>query len=183
MIASQRQPMRPPRAPSQTTGLRPVLSVLSEEEFLQALARERLQTDRRRRCTLAVFRLPAGGLRPATDSQVLGIVARHAGRAADIGSLGRSGIGVLLRQSEPGEVGAFCVRVAAELAQIGAEAAWRVIRRPAGAPARAHAWNELRTIGVCPSSGNPGDIYPRPQLAGPYFRTVRMPIAWSDNRS
>ena len=131
MIASQRQAY-----PSQRPVLRPRRSgpmriVLSEEEFRHMLARERLLADRHLRSfSLAVFRLPAGSLRPITDPRAMGILAQRARLTDDVGWLGRSGIGILLRETESAGARLFCARVVTELAEIGAAMAWKVVRYP-----------------------------------------------------
>ena len=128
MIATQRQIYAKRRPALRPARQQPVRVVLSEEAFCHQLSRERLMADRfHRPFSLAVFRLPAGNLRPATDPQVMGILAQRASLSADVGRLGASGLGILLRETETVVARQFCSRIATELAEIGADVAWRVI--------------------------------------------------------
>ena len=133
MIATQGQSYAKRRPLLRPAQRRHVRVVLCDEAFRHTLSRERLLADRHHRCfSLVVFRLPAGSLRPATDPRVVGILAQRARLTDDVGWLGRSGIGILLRETEAEGAFQFCGRVVAELAEIGADAAWRVIRYPEG---------------------------------------------------
>ena len=153
MIASQRRFAGKRRPTRQQAPQGVVSGVLTETAFLRAFARERLLANRhQRRFSLVVFRLPVGSLRPATDPQVVGILARHT-RLRDVGRLGPSGIGVLLRGTAPEGACVFGVRVATELTKIGADVAWRIICHPeGGSPAGVSAptltqssdWNRFR---------------------------------------
>jgi hypothetical protein len=96
--------------------------------------------------SLAIFRLPAGNVRPATDPQVMSLLAQRSCLSADVGRLGSSGLGILLRDTEPAAAHHFCSRIAADLAEIGADAAWRIIRYPNdGTPANDAAARSRRS--------------------------------------
>jgi hypothetical protein len=131
----------------------PTSTVLSEEKFRLKLERAFFVADRfRRPFSLAIFRLPAATLRPATDRQVMGLLAQRAGLSADVGQLGASGLGVLLRETETAAAHQFCSRIAADLAEIGADVAWRVICFPnAGTPTNeaAGARASYQQLGAC----------------------------------
>jgi hypothetical protein len=106
-------------------------AVLSDEAFHQTIRRERLLAERhRRRFSLAVFRFTAEGRRGAKDRRTLAILKRHVRLTDEVGLLGRSGIGVLLR--ETGRHGAlrFCKRAAAAMAEHGAPVVWRILGYP-----------------------------------------------------
>ena len=133
MIATQRQTYarrRPVLRPARQQAVR---VVLSEEEFRLALSRERQDADLcQRHFSLAVFRLPAGTLRPSTDPQVMSILAQRAGLSHTVGRLGSSGLGILLRETDTEKAWQFCARAGTELAEIGADVTWRLICYPDG---------------------------------------------------
>ena len=190
MIASQRQSSAKGRPLLRPVRREEARVILSEETFRHTLGRERLLADRHHRhFSLAVFRLPAGSLRLATDPQVVGILAQRARLTDDVGWLRRSGIGVLLRETGAEGARQFCGCVVGALAEIGANVTWRVIRYPQNSsPAE---YMGARSTEWSARSGSPADrrlpaareaVEPPHQPAGPAEdipRLVARPLpAW-----